>query len=326
MTKSNILKPIKIGNIVIETPLMLAPMAGVSDPPFREIINSFGGMGLMFSEMIPSKSLFFGNKQKSLYKTKKSFHINAVQIAGNDPYYMSEAAKMNVDLGADIIDINFGCPVKKVVKGLAGSAIMKDENLAKNIMESVIKAVNVPITVKMRMGWDFEHLNAPIIAKIAEYSGIQMITIHCRTRSQMYEGKADWQFAKKIKENISIPLIVNGDIKDTETLKTAINLSNADGAMIGRGIYGKPWLFKKIKTELENNKFNELTILELKNTILKHLELAKEYYGENESCSLFRKHLGWYSSGFTNSSCFRNNVNRINNYEELKTEIHNFFK
>ena len=149
---NNIIKPIQIGNITIENPLMLAPMAGVTDPPFKEIINDFGGVGLMFSEMIPSKSLFFGNKEKSINKVKKSFKINAVQIAGNDPYYMAESAKINADLGANIIDINFGCPVKKVVKGFAGSAVMKDEKLAKEIMENVVKAVNIPVTVKMRMG------------------------------------------------------------------------------------------------------------------------------------------------------------------------------
>ena len=154
-------------------------MAGVTDPPYRQMITKFGGLGLMFSEMIPSKSLFLGNKKKSINKVKNPFKINAVQIAGNDPDYMVEAAKLNVDLGADIIDINFGCPVKKVVKGFAGSAVMKDEKLAKTIMEKVVKAVNVPITVKMRMGWDFTNLNAPTISKIAEDVGIKMITIHC---------------------------------------------------------------------------------------------------------------------------------------------------
>lgn len=323
---NNILKPIQIGDITIENPLMLAPMAGVTDPPFKEIINDFGGVGLMFSEMIPSKSLFFGNKEKSISKVKKSFKINAVQIAGNDPYYMAESAKINADLSADIIDINFGCPVKKVVKGFAGSAVMKDEKLAKEIMENVVKSVNIPVTVKMRMGWDFEHLNAPTIAKIAEDVGVKMVTLHCRTRSQMYEGKADWGFAKKVKENLKyIPLIVNGDIKNVEDLKSAINLSGANGAMIGRGIYGKPWLFKEITDKLNNVDFTSPTLPELKDIILKHLKLACEYYGEKESCCLFRKHLGWYSAGIYGSSAFRSRINGINDYELLIEEIEKFF-
>ena len=320
---NNCLKHLKIGNIELENNLLLAPMAGVTDPPYRKIIAEFGGVGLMFSEMIPSKSLFLGNREKSLEKVKNSFKINAVQIAGNDPKYMVEAAKLNVDLGADIIDINFGCPVKKVVKGFAGSAVMKDEKLAKEIMQSVVKAVNVPVTVKMRMGWDFTNLNAPTIAKIAEDVGVKMVTIHCRTRSQIYEGKADWSFAKKVKNEVKIPVIVNGDIKTASDVKQALNESFADGIMIARGIYGKPWLFKQISSELNNENFN--CAIDLKDIILKHLDLAVDYYGKREVCSLFRKHLCWYSAGMAGSSEFRNKINRINDIEDLVMEIEKFF-
>ena len=298
-------------------------MAGVTDPPYRHIIGEFGGVGLMFSEMIPSKSLFFGNKQKSLEKVRNSFKINAVQIAGNDPKYMAEAAKINVDLGADIIDINFGCPVKKVVKGFAGAAVMKDEALAENIMKSVVNAVNVPVTVKMRMGWDFSNLNAPNIAKIAEDVGVKMVTIHCRTRSQLYEGKADWYFTRKIKDLLKIPVIVNGDIKTTEDFKQALEISGADGAMIARGIYGKPWLFKQITQELNGN---TLSKIDLKNLVLHHLDLAIDYYGEREALPLFRKHLCWYSAGLTGSSEFRNTINRLNNLDDLRKNITTFFE
>ncbi len=325
MLENIFLKPIKIGNIIIENPIMLAPMAGVTDPPFREIIKSFGGVGLMFSEMIPSKSLFFGNKEKSINKVKKSYNVNAIQIAGNDPYYMAEAAKINVDLGADIIDINFGCPVKKVVKGFAGSAIMKDEKLAKEIIEAVVKSVNVPITVKMRLGWDMENLNAPKIARIAEDCGVKMVTVHGRTKSQMYEGKANWREIAKVKEKIKIPLIVNGDIKDLKSLKQALEDSDADGAMIGRGIYGKPWLFKKLQKEINGNTFEELTKLELKELILKHFDLSINYYGEISGISIFRKHLGWYTAGLPNSAEFRGKINNIKNIEVLKEMIKEFF-
>lgn len=320
------LKPIFIGDIKIENPIMLAPMAGVSDPPYREIINSFGGLGLMFSEMIPSKSLFFGNKDKNQSKAKSNFNINAIQIAGSDPYYMAEAAKINVDLGADIIDMNFGCPVKKVVKGFAGSALMKDEKLSEEIIKSVVNAVKIPVTIKMRLGWDYDNINAKNIAKIAEDNGVKMITVHGRTRSQLYEGNANWKLIGEVKNNVKIPVIANGDIKTFEDVKRCLNESNTDGIMIGRGSYGKPWIFREISDKIyKNTDFIKPTVIELKNIILDHLKLASNYYGEKEALLLFRKHLGWYSSGMTNASEFRNKINRIKDINEIKEEINKFF-
>ena len=230
-------------------------MSGVTDPPYRKIVKKFNP-GLVFSEMIASRALVEQNiKTLKMIKKNSNDHY-AIQIAGCDPKVMGEAAKMCQDHGADIIDINMGCPVKKVVNGYAGSALMKDEILAKCIIESVVKSVNVPVTLKMRKGWNEKNLNAPKLAKIAEEIGIKMITIHGRTRCQMFKGKSDWDFIKNVKENVKIPVIVNGDIKNLKDCKEAIRKSNADGVMIGRGCYGKPWIFEEIFCNEKNLDFN----------------------------------------------------------------------
>jgi tRNA-dihydrouridine synthase B len=320
------LKPIKIGNIEIKTPIMLAPMAGVTDYPFRKLVQSFGGAGLMFSEMVASRAIL-QNKDKSLKKIKSDFNIKAIQIAGNDPKYMAEAGKINEDLGADIIDINFGCPVKKVVKGFAGSAIMKDEKLAREIVRAVVKAVKVPVTVKMRTGWDFNNLNAPVIAKIAEDEGVKMVTVHGRTRSQMYEGTADWKFISKVKDVVKIPVIANGDIRSPRDAEQCLKESRVDGIMIARGIYGKPWLLKQIEDYLQGGKLTpEPSDEEKGKIVLKHFKAMVEYYGEKRAVQLSRKHISWYSAGMTGSGEFRNKVNRLRDVEEIEKEIKRFWR
>jgi tRNA-dihydrouridine synthase B len=303
---------IQISNIQLQGKVLLAPMSGVTDLPFRTLVKSFGA-SLVISEMIASKAMILQTKE-SLKKCQKQDGLfpMSVQLAGCDPQVMAEAAKLNQDLGADIIDINFGCPVKKVVNSFAGSALMKDEELATQIMQAVVKAVSIPVTMKMRLGWNKENLNSPSLAKKAEDVGIQMLTVHGRTRCQMYNGIANWQAISLVKQAVKIPVIANGDIKTAENAKQALALSGADGIMIGRGCYGKPWLINQIDQALHNLEISATpSIDKQKNIVLKHLQDMLNHYGTDTGLALAKKHLGWYSSGLTDSANFRANINQV---------------
>ncbi len=310
---------IKIGNnITLKSNVLLAPMSGVTDLPFRRLVKKFGA-SLLISEMIASRAMIM-QTESSMQKCKKdkSNGLTSVQLAGCDPEVMAEAAKLNESLGADIIDINFGCPVKKVVNGFAGSALMKDEALATKIMESVVKAVKIPVTMKMRMGWNSHNLNAPTLGKKAEDVGIKMLTIHGRTRCQMYNGSANWEFIKNVKESVTIPVIANGDIKTSQDAKKAIELSGADGVMIGRGCYGKPWIIEQITRELKDDyKFEEPNDQKKKEIILDHFQDMLDHYGERVAINLSKKHLGWYSNGMSGSATYRSNINKSTKREEI---------
>ena len=318
---------IKIDKIQLQDNVLLAPMSGVTDLPFRRLVKSFGA-SLVISEMIASRAMIMQTRESLKKCQKDDTHFPmSVQLAGCEPEVMAEAARLNEDLGADIIDINFGCPVKKVVNGFAGSALMKDEDLATRIMDAVVKAVKIPVTMKMRLGWNYENLNAASLAKKAENVGIKMLTVHGRTRCQMYNGSANWELINAVKEMVKIPVIANGDIKTTADAKRALELSKADGVMIGRACYGKPWLINQINQELKGEVADTIpSIEEQQKIVLNHFQEMIDHYGEQVAIPLARKHIGWYSGGLKNSSEFRAKVNITQGSENVQDLIKSFYE
>ena len=285
----------RIGPYQLENNLILAPMAGISDRPFRELCKQFGA-GLAVSEMVASNPALRQHK-RTLLKADHSGEtgIRSVQILGTDPQLMAEAAKLNAQRGAQIIDINMGCPAKKVCSVAAGSALMRDEALVKRILDAVVNAVDIPVTLKIRTGWDLHNRNAVEIAQIAENAGIAALTIHGRTRACKFEGQAEHETVKKVKQSISIPVIANGDIDSPEQAQFVLHSTGADAIMIGRGAQGNPWLFSQISHFINHGEHLEKpTITNIHNIIITHLDKLYSFYGNTSGVRIARKHIAWY--------------------------------
>jgi tRNA-dihydrouridine synthase B len=325
------LKPITIGvgprAVTLNVPVILAPLSGVTDLPFRALAKSLGA-GLVVSEMIASWAMVRENRNTMrMAEVVAGGAPSAVQLAGCEPEAMAEAARLSVGQGADIIDINFGCPVKKVAVGqAAGSALMRDEVLAGKILGATVRAVEVPVTLKMRMGWDRQSLNAPRLARIAEDAGIAMVTVHGRTRQQFYEGAADWDFVANVKQAVKIPVIVNGDITTEARAAEALRRSGADGVMIGRGSYGRPWFLKQVGHYLTTGSLLTAPGLATqKDILLRHYAAIRSHFGDGPGVRLGRKHVAWYSHGLHGSAAFRAQVNRLDDAIEVERLIDDFY-
>lgn len=320
------LHKLKIGNVELENNLILAPMAGVTNLPFRIICKDYGA-GMVCTEMASAKAMFHNDqKTKRLFNTEGEKRPISFQVFGSELESIAYAVKYMSDF-ADIIDINMGCPAPKVVKNGDGSKLLLDLEKAKQIIETAVQNSKVPVTVKFRKGWDKENIVAVEIAQIAEQAGASAVTIHGRTKSEFYTGKADWDIIKKVKQSVHIPVIGNGDVTDEESALAMFKQTGVDGIMIGRGSFGNPWIFKNIKHYLQTGeKLPQPTNQERLQIMEKHIQLAVEEKGEDVAIKELRKHISWYTKNLKNSSEFRNSINKIEKKDELISTIEEYFK
>jgi len=317
----------RIGSYKLKNRLVLAPMAGVTDRPFRQLCKKLGA-GMAVSEMVSSNSLLWGSKKtKRRANHEGEVEPRSVQIAGADPQMMAEAARYNMDNGAQIIDINMGCPAKKVCNVMAGSALLQDELLVARILEAVVGAVDVPVTLKIRTGWDKDHRNALQVARIAEESGIRALAIHGRTRACAYKGEAEYDTIRAVKAVAGIPIIANGDISTPEKARFVLEYTGADAVMIGRAAQGRPWIFREIGHYLDTGMhLPEPGVQEIRDIMLGHLENLYEFYGEYTGVRMARKHISWYSKGQARGAAFRDAVNRVDTIEQQLAMTREFFE
>lgn len=317
----------KIGSYKLNNNLVLAPMAGVTDRPFRQLCKKLGA-GMAVSEMVSSNSLLWGSKKTQRRANHEGeVEPRIVQIMGVDPEMMAQAASFNVNNGAQIIDINMGCPAKKVCNVMAGSALLQNEPLVTKILEAVVAAVPVPVTLKIRTGWDKENRNAINIARIAEQSGIQALAVHGRTRACGYKGEAEYDTIRAIKQKVNIPIIANGDIDTPEKARYVLDYTGADALMIGRAAQGRPWIFREINHFLTTGeKLPEPKIKEIRDILLAHLDNLYQFYGEYTGVRMARKHISWYSKRQHGGAAFRNAVNKVDTIEQQLAMTRDFFK
>ncbi len=320
------MEQMRIGPYSITSKAILAPMAGITDRPFRQLCKRLGA-GMAVSEMVTANSLLWGS-QKTLNRTN---HLGeqeprVVQIAGSDPQLLAEAARYNADRGAQIIDINMGCPAKKVCNVMAGSALLRDERLVGRILEAVVGAVTVPVTLKIRTGWDSDSRNGVRIARIAEAAGIQSLAVHGRTRACGYKGHAEYDTIRAIKETVSIPVIANGDITTPEKARFVLEYTGADAVMIGRGAQGNPWIFREINHYLATGTHLARPSLgEIRDTLLEHIQAIHEFYGEYTGVRMARKHICWYSKSQPNGAAFRKEINQLETSTQQLAATRDFF-
>ena len=316
----------QIGNHILKNNLVVAPMAGVTDRPFRQLCKKLGA-GLAVSEMVTSNSLLYGS-EKTRRRANHEGEVDpiSVQIAGSDPQMMAEAARYNVDNGAQIIDINMGCPAKKICNVMAGSALLKDEPLVSQILKAVVGAVNVPVTLKIRTGWDKNNRNAVNVARMAEDIGVQALAMHGRTRACLYMGDAEYDTIAAVKQAINIPLIANGDITTPEKAKYVLDYTGADAVMIGRAAQGRPWIFREIEHYLKTGThLLPPTVEEIHTVMLEHINDLYGFYGDIAGMRVARKHISWYTKGLAGSASFRHNMNTLDTIDLQQAVINDFF-